>query len=88
MQALYQPQGGILASERCIAAHVEAALRHGAVLHAKERMCSWRVKHSNLVEVRTDKGTYQAARVVLTAGAWMPEVVPQLQVGCAHNCLP
>ena len=79
-QALYQPQGGILASERCIAAHVEAALREGAVLHTEERMRSWHVLPSGLAEVRTDKGTYQAAKVVLTAGAWMPQHVPQLQV--------
>lgn len=79
-QALYQPQGGILASEKCIAAHVEAALRKGAVLYTEERMSSWRVLQSSLVEVRTDKGSYQAAKVVLTAGAWMPQLVPQLQV--------
>ena len=32
-QALFQPDGGILASERCIRAHVERASAHGARIH-------------------------------------------------------
>lgn len=32
------------------------------------------------VVVRTAKGVYRAKKLVLTAGAWLPEIVPQLQV--------
>ena len=29
----------------------------------------------------TEKATYTAGKLVLTAGAWMPEMVPELQAG-------
>lgn len=86
MQALYQPQGGILASEKCIAAHVEAALQSGAELHTEERVLGWQVLSSGMVEVTTAQGAYQAVKLVLTAGAWMPQIVPQLQVLCSFPC--
>ena len=40
-QALYQPDAGILASERCIRAHVAAAQARGALLHERETVRSW-----------------------------------------------
>ena len=42
-QALYQADGGILASERCIRAHLTAAQARGALLHEREIAQSWRV---------------------------------------------
>ena len=82
VQALYQPQGGILNSEEGIRAHARAAQKHGAVLHTGEKMRRWHVLPSGKVEVITDKATYTAGRLVLTAGAWMPspELVPELRV--------
>ena len=80
LQALHQPQGGILNSEEGIRAHGQAALAHGAVLHTSEKVQSWRVLASGQVEVDTDRGCYTADKLVLTAGAWMPELVPELKV--------
>ncbi|KAK9863916.1 hypothetical protein WJX84_010832 [Apatococcus fuscideae] len=37
-QAVFQPQGGILASERCIAAHIKAAQQQGAQVHLHEKL--------------------------------------------------
>lgn len=80
LQALYQPQGGIVNSEEGIRAHAQAAQKHGAVLRTGEKVQRWLVLPSGQVEVTTDKGTYTAGRLVLTAGAWMPEMVPELRV--------
>ena len=82
LQALYQPQGGILNSEEGIRAHTRAAQKHGAILHTGERVQRWQVLPSGKVEVITNKATYTAGRLVLTAGAWMPspELVPELRV--------
>ena len=33
------------------------------------------------VRVTTDKGTYEADKLVLSAGAWMSQLVPELEVG-------
>lgn len=82
LQAIYQPQGGILNSEEGIRAHAHAAQKHGAVLHTGEKVQHWEVHPSGEVEVVTDKRTYTAGRLVLTAGAWMPSsgLVPELRV--------
>ena len=67
--ALYQPEGGFLLSERCIVAHVNQALAAGAELHARERVIDWE-ENANRVTVITEKATYHADQVVLSAGAW------------------
>jgi monomeric sarcosine oxidase len=73
---LYQPQGGLLAAERCLVAHVNTALRHGAHIHGREALQGWEIRGDSLV-VRTSRGTYQAQRLVLTAGAWTHRLVTQ-----------
>lgn len=77
-RAVFQPQGGLIASERAIVAHVRAAQAAGATIHARERVLDWQVKPSGTVEVRTTKDTYEAGRLVLTAGAWMGELAAPL----------
>ena len=81
LQAVYQPQGGILASELCIAAHIQAAQSHGAKFHSGEKVESWKVDPlSGVVTVYTDQGQYTSHKLVLTAGSWMPDIMPELQV--------
>ena len=67
--ALYEPQAGLLAAERCIVAHVTAALQCGAEVHGHETVVNWETGDAG-VRVRTNRGVYQAERLVLTAGAW------------------
>ncbi len=67
--ALFQPDGGVLACEACIVAHVEAAHAHGGVVHARERVLGWEPT-SGGVRVTTERGRYVAERIVVTAGAW------------------
>ena len=88
LQCLYQPEGGILAPERCIEAHVAVAQQHGAQVHTQEKVLHWRVDQlSGEVHVTTDRGHYTAGSLVLTAGAWMSDMLP-LQVGPPAACLP
>jgi sarcosine oxidase len=76
---VYQPDGGFIASERAIIAHVRAAQTHGADIRARERVLGWDAHPGGEgVVVRTEKGTYRAGRLVLTAGAWIGELVSQL----------
>jgi sarcosine oxidase len=76
--ALYQPQGGLLAAERCIVAHVTEALRHGAAVHGREALLGWESSSAGIV-VRTTRSTYRAQRLVLTAGAWMQQLLVPYQ---------
>jgi sarcosine oxidase len=75
--ALYQPDGGFLLSERCVVAHVSAALELGAEVHGQERVLGWEAKGHG-VEVGTDRGRYSADKLVICAGAWGAKLVPEL----------
>ncbi len=72
-QVLLQPDGGFLVPERCIVAHVEQALGRGAAVHARERVLGWE-DTGNAIRVRTERGEYEAERLVVTAGAWAADV--------------
>jgi sarcosine oxidase len=78
MVAVYQPDGGFVLSERSIVAHVSAALNLGAEVHAQERVLSWDVSKGR-VRVRTDRGSYQARRLVIAAGPWAAKTVGELR---------
>ena len=73
MEVVYQADGGFVVPERCIVAHVEGALKCGATLRARERVLEW-AEGENGVRVRTDRGTVEAERLVLAAGAWSDDV--------------
>jgi sarcosine oxidase len=73
--ALFQPRGGFLRPEQCISAHVEGALAAGAEIRARERVLGWEPAGDG-VRVTTERGDYEAARLVLSSGAWMGSLVP------------
>ncbi len=76
--AVFQPEGGFLVSERCVVAHVVAAQAAGAEVRARERVLGWEPDGDG-VRVTTDRGTYRAGRLVVCAGAWIGELVPELE---------
>lgn len=76
-RALYQPEGGFIASERAIVAHATLAQAAGADLRARERVLGWEPDGDG-VRVTTERGSYTAGRLVVSAGAWMGQFVPAL----------
>jgi sarcosine oxidase len=75
--ALFQPSGGFLLSERAIVAHVVAAQSAGAEIRARERVLAWEPRGDG-VRVVTDRGAYEAGALVVAAGAWFGQLVPDL----------
>jgi sarcosine oxidase len=75
----YQADAGFVLSERAIVAHVNMAIAAGAEIHAREPMLSWETTASGGVRVTTERGSYEAGRLILSTGAWMGEHVPQLE---------
>jgi sarcosine oxidase len=75
--ACHQPDGGFLLPERCVVAHAEAAMAHGAELHGHEPVQGWE-PHGDGVVVVTDRARYVADRLVVSAGAWIGELVAPL----------
>lgn len=75
--AVFQPEGGFVASERAIQAHVTLALAHGADIRGREPVEAWEPDGRG-VAVRTPKGVYRADRLILATGAWIGDAVPAL----------
>ncbi len=63
--------------ERCVRAHVDAAIQHGATLSTDEVVEDWQPV-GNTVRVRTSKGEYEAAALIVTAGAWTSRILDEL----------
>lgn len=70
----FEPDAGLLKPEACIAAQLGLARRAGAAIHANEPVAAIEPTGSG-VRVTTARGTYEAGRAVVTAGAWSPGLV-------------
>ncbi|MCZ6793849.1 MAG: N-methyl-L-tryptophan oxidase [Planctomycetota bacterium] len=77
--AVFEPRAGYLAVERCVRAHADRALRDGAELRSDEPAISWKVEGSGVV-VRTERESHAARSLVVTTGAWAPEILPGLGI--------
>lgn len=73
-----EPRAGMLLPEDCVAAHLELAARAGAELHVGETVQSWNAR-GGAVEVRTDRRQIVAKKVIVAAGAWLPELAPEFR---------
>ncbi len=71
--ACFEPSAGLVFPERCIELQLRLAARLGAAIHFGETVTAV-VDDVNGVEVRTDQRVIHAAKVILTAGPWLPEL--------------
>lgn len=83
-RAVFQPQGGFLVPENCIVAHVEGAHDRGAEIRARTKVRGWTPLDDGGVTVEAEDGvegvtTYEADSLVVAAGAWTGELVPELE---------
>jgi sarcosine oxidase len=72
--AYFEPGGGVLRPELCIQTQLEQAVQLGATIHTNEIVTEYEAT-TNAVRVATDKGIYHADKIVLTAGAWMLDLL-------------
>lgn len=79
MVAVWEPRAGILFPERCIAAHLQKARQHGAILHFDEPAINWDGDGEG-VRVSTAKEEYHAQRLLITAGAWIGQFSAELKL--------
>lgn len=70
----YEPGAGFLRPDVCIATQLDQARRHGAIVH-----CGQTVRRiasdAHGATVVTDSATYSAGHVIVTAGAWAPQLL-------------
>jgi sarcosine oxidase len=71
MVAVFQPDGGFLLPEHCIEQHVRAS---GAEIHIHERVTAWD-RYQGRVKVWTDRSSYTARKLIITAGPWAASLI-------------
>ena len=73
----FEPSAGFVRPEECVRVQLAQAKRHGAELRLNEPVQA--VEQSgDVVHVSTKSGSYSADRLVIAAGAWLPQVLPEL----------
>ncbi|MEO8450734.1 MAG: N-methyl-L-tryptophan oxidase [Gemmatimonadota bacterium] len=75
---LFEPRAGILDPEAGIDIALGLARQGGADLHMNEPVSSWDA--GDRITIVTERGSYTADRLVLSAGAWMSTPMAQLDV--------
>ncbi len=75
--AVYQPDAGFVASERAIMVHAALGIAAGAEIHARETVIAIEPNGGHVVVV-TDHSRYEAGQVIVSAGAWVSDLVPDL----------
>jgi len=68
----FEPGAGFLRPELCVETQLEQARKLGATVKTSEMVLEVK-RAGNAVSVVTDKGRYEAAKVILTAGPWIAQ---------------
>jgi sarcosine oxidase len=72
-----EPGGGFVRPERAVEVQLRLARERGATIAVDERVLGYDDRGTH-VAVRTTHGTVEASSLVVTAGPWVPELVPEL----------
>ena len=86
MVAIWEPRAGVLFPDACISAHLAQARRRGAELRYEEPMLRWEAEDSG-VRVHTAQGEYRAKQLIVTAGAWISALFPDLPLRVERQVL-
>jgi sarcosine oxidase len=78
-EAVYEPEAGYLEVENCVRTHIERASAAGAELRTNETVIGWK-SDGRTVRVTTDRGEYNAASLIVTAGAWASQILADLHI--------
>ncbi|MDA1280131.1 MAG: N-methyl-L-tryptophan oxidase [Chloroflexi bacterium] len=78
-QAIYEVNSGAIFPEVAVEAQLTLAEKAGADLHFDEQVEGWTSTGSS-VTVVTTHGEYQADRLILTAGVWLPGLLGDLEL--------
>ena len=73
----FTPQAGFLDADRCVATHLSEAKRLGARIHGQVAVEHIELGRGHTI-VRTSAGDFRANRLVMTAGPWTRQCLPEL----------
>ena len=72
--AYFEPEAGYVFPEQCIGAQLQQAIATGAEVCTGETVTGFATADG--AQVTTDRGSYTAEKIVITAGAWLPDLLP------------
>ena len=75
-RAYFEYETGFLRPELCIETQFDLARVRGAVVRSGESVVSIEGRTNSAVTVKTDRGTYSADKVIVSAGAWIARFLP------------
>lgn len=71
----FEPEAGFVRPEACIRAQLECAGRNGAEIRRGEKVLAIETG-SHGAAIVTPSGRYEGAALIVAAGAWLPELLP------------
>jgi sarcosine oxidase len=77
--ALYEEKAGFVRPEETVRAHLDLAASLGAELRFEEPILSWEASGEGVL-VETRAGSYEAERLVISPGAWAPQLLADLGI--------
>ncbi len=86
MVAVWEPRAGVLFADACITAHLAQARSCGAELRYEEPMLRWEPDGGG-IRALTEQGEYRARQVIVTAGAWIGGLFPELPLRIERQAL-
>jgi sarcosine oxidase len=84
-RAYYEAGAGVLRPERCIETQLELARQAGTTIHTGARVIGYEADAGG-VTVRTAAANYRADKLILAAGAWIGELLPEAHRGGIRVC--
>ena len=72
--AYYEHNAGFLRPEECVSTQLFLAEKYGATIHKNEKVKSFLEKRGS-VRVKTNLGEYQAKKLIVSAGSWIPTFI-------------
>ena len=75
---LFEPKAGFIIPDLAITTFVKGAEQSGAVIRQHERVIKW-LSDGSGVSVTTENGHYTAEKLVITAGPWAYDLIPELK---------
>ncbi len=79
LMAFYETRAGFVHPEDSVWAHLEQAMGRSADLRFTEPALTW-TADARGVKVTTGRGSYEAGTLVLAPGAWVPELLGDLEL--------
>lgn len=77
----FEPGAGFLRPETCVAAQLELARQHGAQVITAETVLDLKSLADRTVEVKTTRGSYSAAKVIVATGPWIRQLISAEHAG-------